>query len=561
MTQLPLALLTLVGTSHALTLTVQETRTVAPGVVYSRQRASSPGTTVHVLQVDLCADDVYVDARKASSSSSSTGSWASSVDATVATNGDFYKTGPLRVYGDAVGNGVAWPLDQTGLDPAYASEWYPEHYGFIAFRHDDVVWSHSCWVKDHVDGLTTGWRNDDLTPDLPPGTIALVSGFPEVVVEGEAMVCDSPTASDCFPDRSDMRDRHPRTAMGLSEDGETFWLVVADGRTSSDAGLYGSELADVMGQLGAWTAFNLDGGGSSQMWSEDEGSSGGYVNEYSGNNSGGGARSMANHWGVFAGGRDWLPERPGHCASAAPCQSIPPEGGIVDDASTCFRAFGDQDYWRSEAAGHDGHLWWTNAFQSDVPDNWAWWRLELEDAGRYELFVSADATFSVHDDVRYEVRAGGATSVVTVDPSGIDGWVRLGEFELDAGGDQWIALFDDEDASPGSDQHIVADAVQLVRLDLPEGGEDSGGGEETGVADSGEGDGGADGGSDGGEGGDGAGDGGAGDGGAGDGGGRGERIGEGGGCAAAPGAGAVWVGILVGGLGGWRRRRLQRAQR
>ena len=42
----------------------------------------------------------------------------------MATNGDFYRTGPLRVYGQAVGEGVAWPRAQTGTDPAYMDEWY-----------------------------------------------------------------------------------------------------------------------------------------------------------------------------------------------------------------------------------------------------------------------------------------------------------------------------------------------------------------------------------------------------------------------------------------------------
>jgi DNA-binding NarL/FixJ family response regulator len=36
------------------------------------------------------------------------------------------------------------------------------------------------------------------------------------VIEGTPITCSSPTASSCFPDRSDMRDRHPRSAIGLT---------------------------------------------------------------------------------------------------------------------------------------------------------------------------------------------------------------------------------------------------------------------------------------------------------------------------------------------------------
>lgn len=83
-----------------------------------------------------------------------------------------------------------------------------------------------------------------MTEDTPSGTIALVSGFPELVIAGQTYTCSSPRATDCFPDRSDIRERHPRTAMGLSEDRRTFILAVVDGRDSpASVGMYGAELA------------------------------------------------------------------------------------------------------------------------------------------------------------------------------------------------------------------------------------------------------------------------------------------------------------------------------
>lgn len=444
----------------ATSLSLIDQRTLEPGVVLSEYRASSPSTDVWALQVDLCTSGVYLDATRAPSGSESPAGWGADEDATAATNGDFYASSPLRVYGDAVGGGVRWPASQTGRDPAYSAEWYWEHYGWIAFGHDSVHFSHTGWVKDHVDGLAHGWANDDPTPDPPPGTLALVSGFPELVVEGQAMTCGDPTASDCFPDRSDMRDRHPRTAMGLTQDLETLLLVVADGRTGTSTGLYGSELADVLAQLGAWEAFNLDGGGSTQLWTDAHGT----VNDAEGNN-GGGLRSVVNHWGVFAGGRAWLPDRPGHCASASSCGTLPPEGGVIDDADPCFRTLGPQVWWRTASAGHGGGLHWTNAFAADQPSNWAWWQLDLDQAGLYEVSVWTEPEYSVHDDVAYEVVADGVSVTVRADPSDGAGWLSLGEHRFAAGGGQWVALFDDQAQDPGSDQHIAADAVRLVRLD------------------------------------------------------------------------------------------------
>ena len=57
---------------------------------------------------------------------------------------------------------------------------------------------------------------------------------------------------------------NPRTAIGII-DTNHFVFVVSDGRTEENAGLSLYELAEVMEALGAETAYNLDGGGSSTM--------------------------------------------------------------------------------------------------------------------------------------------------------------------------------------------------------------------------------------------------------------------------------------------------------
>lgn len=60
--------------------------------------------------------------------------------------------------------------------------------------------------------------------------------------------------------------RHPRTVVGITATGEII-LSVIDGRNegSGRAGMYGDEMAAYMKSLGAVTAYNLDGGGSSYM--------------------------------------------------------------------------------------------------------------------------------------------------------------------------------------------------------------------------------------------------------------------------------------------------------
>jgi hypothetical protein len=60
--------------------------------------------------------------------------------------------------------------------------------------------------------------------------------------------------------------RHPRTALGISAQGDSVWLVVTDGRQAGySEGATLGEMAELLKGLGAINAINLDGGGSSAI--------------------------------------------------------------------------------------------------------------------------------------------------------------------------------------------------------------------------------------------------------------------------------------------------------
>ena len=59
--------------------------------------------------------------------------------------------------------------------------------------------------------------------------------------------------------------RNPRTAIGLDKTGKKVTLVVLEGRSNNARGMTQSELAELMAELGCYTALNFDGGGSSTM--------------------------------------------------------------------------------------------------------------------------------------------------------------------------------------------------------------------------------------------------------------------------------------------------------
>ncbi|RKN05020.1 multidrug transporter [Streptomyces radicis] len=63
----------------------------------------------------------------------------------------------------------------------------------------------------------------------------------------------------------------PRTAVGFSRDGQEMHVLTVDGRQAHSGGVTLTELAVMMADLGAWSALNLDGGGSSTLLARDPG--------------------------------------------------------------------------------------------------------------------------------------------------------------------------------------------------------------------------------------------------------------------------------------------------
>ncbi|HET6612323.1 MAG TPA: phosphodiester glycosidase family protein [Kofleriaceae bacterium] len=314
-----IALFVSATSASAETIESETETTPYPGLRLVERITSGPSWHIHAAFVSLCTEGVSIDARSPQSTRITAPTWGAAMGARLATNGDFYRTdrSTPTVYGDAVGVGIRWPSAQTGRDPAYADDWYWEHYGWIAFGPGWVNFSHSGWVKDHADdlGADEGWSPEAFSTEIPEGTFALVSGFPELVVEGQAL--------ETFPDRGDTDVRNPRTAMGLSQDRKTFMLVVVDGRGTS-VGMTGGELATLMKDLGAYTAFNLDGGGSTQMWLDKSG----VLNDPSD----GSPRAVANLWGVFT---DGMGQQQSSCIVAPPADAGMPD---TPDAGSAMEA-------------------------------------------------------------------------------------------------------------------------------------------------------------------------------------------------------------------------------
>lgn len=116
---------------------------------------------------------------------------------------------------------------------------------------------------------------------------AILSSGPLMLLDGKA--CD---LSDC--NRKFVNTKHPRSAVVLTKDKKVLLIVVEGRRKGTAEGINIPELTHMIRVLGGKDALNLDGGGSSTLWSASL-SNGGLVNTPSGS----AERKVANSLCVY----------------------------------------------------------------------------------------------------------------------------------------------------------------------------------------------------------------------------------------------------------------------
>lgn len=232
-----------------------------PGVRLLKRTTTAP-IRAYGVTVDLCAAGVSTRVSKPTERQQRVSSFAQSVGAEVAVNGDFFSFDSYYTTGLSVGDGVHWSGTGDGTGSAV-----------LAFGNDRAE-----LAPASTRVAVEGWMND------------VIGGHPEILRDG-VVVSNSSTLCTA---------RHPRTAGGLSADGTTLILAVVDGRSSASRGMTCNELGAFMKELGADDAVNFDGGGSSTMWVKGQG----VVN----NPSDGTERVVANHLAIVADGGNAMPE-------------------------------------------------------------------------------------------------------------------------------------------------------------------------------------------------------------------------------------------------------------
>ena len=190
-------------------------------------------TDIYVADVTLSSPDALQTAFARSSFgrnvTAATSDTAESAGAVLAVNGDNYGS---REKGYVIRNGVLYRDT-----PAREQE-------------DLVIWA---------DGSFSIVSESEVSAQelLDAGAQQVFSFGPGLLSEGEIMVGTRDEV-----DRA--KASNPRTAIAVVAPGH-YLLVVSDGRSGESEGLTLYELAEFLQSLGARTAYNLDGGGSSTM--------------------------------------------------------------------------------------------------------------------------------------------------------------------------------------------------------------------------------------------------------------------------------------------------------
>ena len=112
----------------------------------------------------------------------------------------------------------------------------------------------------YADGSFEIVYEDEVTAQelIDKGVVNLLAFGPSLVEDGEIVVDTSTEIGRAMAS-------NPRTAIGIIDENH-YIIVIADGRTTESEGLSLYQMAEIMKEYGATTAYNLDGGGSSTLY-------------------------------------------------------------------------------------------------------------------------------------------------------------------------------------------------------------------------------------------------------------------------------------------------------
>jgi len=248
---------------------VESTSAPYPGTSYTVYSEGSIPARLHVVEVDLTSSEITLHATTEENRGATASGYSAQSGAQIVINGDYFSPLDFTPAGLAMGNAEVW---SDSADDGFS--------GFVSFELTGVRTYVTISPPEEVVDAA----------ELDEATQGVVGGRPMLVRAGVAVTtfnCTDVVAMSC--------ERAPRTAVALSENGATLWLVVVDGWQSGSLGMTAAELAQFLDdELGAYEALMLDGGAASTLVIAAEG---GLVSSPSDTVE----RVVANHLGVHYG--------------------------------------------------------------------------------------------------------------------------------------------------------------------------------------------------------------------------------------------------------------------
>ena len=244
-THILLALILTILAAYAATLAsrpprIETVEKLFQGITYSRLIRSTPRPlVVHIVDIDLTAPGVQFLVTP--------GDTRCGLEFCAMTTGAFVKKYDLQL---AINGGFFDPFDASLFN------YYPRTYdpvnirglvisNSIRYSEDDERFARLCFTPTEAQ-ITWG--------ECPIHTTQALAGGEMIVQDGAARDLSYDSAF------------QPRTAVAGGNDGQRVWLIVVDGRQKNySEGVSLNELASLIVDLGATTALNMDGGGSTTL--------------------------------------------------------------------------------------------------------------------------------------------------------------------------------------------------------------------------------------------------------------------------------------------------------
>ena len=195
--------------------------------------------SITIFEIAIEDPDVFLVLPNVTSGFMKTSEAGEQVGATAAINGSFFDT-------KVGGSTVFFKRDGEVINPTIE--------GFNVYRENAGFALDARGRPAIVSKPLEGWES--------------LSGFSSVLASGPLLLQNGELVEQ--QQNPFNQNRHPRTAIGLTSDGRLL-AVVVDGRSSEAHGMSISELAELMAALGCTSAMNLDGGGSSTAWLQNQG--------------------------------------------------------------------------------------------------------------------------------------------------------------------------------------------------------------------------------------------------------------------------------------------------